>query len=522
MKKIVLSSPILTILPTIALIPVLGGVLSGMHDGGLPVLSQFFTASLHPSLEPTVLQSAFKGLQITIATALLSWTISTFGGLFLGLFSSNIFWNSFKLSKRIPIFIRRFLAVPRSIHELIWGLLLLQIFGINPWVAILAICIPYSCLVARVFSDQIDNLDPSALIAIRQSGSGPIAALTTSLLPPIIPVINSYCGYRLECALRGATILGLFGLGGIGTELNLTLQSLEFQEMWTSLWMLGVVMFSLETILTWWRRNPSSPHQSERNFLISIAIMLATVGISLIWLKSLDINLLSSFKWHSINLPTLTEIKNAFYELPWINLIWSTTVMTLLAAGISIGTPALSMMLWPTRTGGVIQSCVWSLLRLIPAPLSALLLLLCTSPNISVAALALGLHNLGVMGRFLKEGISHQSNNIYIALRTAGSGNRMAWLYGQLSLQSTSYLAYSAYRTDVLMRETAVVGVVGGVGLGWQLQESLSSFNWAQVFLVTATYSTLTLIGESMSESSREFWFKPLENIPNHSLKPGS
>ena len=196
--------------------------------------------------------------------------------------------------------------------------------------------------------------------------------------------------------------------------------------------------------------------------------------------------------------------------------------MTLLAAGILIGTPALSMMLGPTRTGGVIQSCIWSLLRLIPAPLSALLLLLCTSPNISVAALALGLHNLGVMGRFLKEGISHQSNNIYIALRTAGSGNRMAWLYGQLSLQSTSYLAYSAYRTDVLMRETAVVGVVGGVGLGWQLQESLSSFNWAQVFLVTATYSTLTLIGESMSESSREFWLKPFENIPNHSLKPGS
>ena len=72
------------------------------------------------------------------------------------------------------------------------------------------------------------------------------------------------------------------------------------------------------------------------------------------------------------------------------------------------------------------------------------------------------------------------------------------------------------------MRETAVVGVVGGVGLGWQLQESLSSFNWAQVFLVTATYTALTLIGESMSESSREFWLKPFKNIPNHSLKSGS
>ncbi len=96
----------------------------------------------------------------------------------------------------------------------------------------------------------------------------------------------------------------------------------------------------------------------------------------------------------------------------------------------------------------------------------------------------------------------------------------MAWLYGQLSPQSTSYLAYSSYRTDVLMRETAIVGVVGGVGLGWQLQESLSSFNWAQVLLVTATYSTFTLIGEAISENARKAWIKPSKSISSPYLKP--
>ena len=519
MRKIILSNPILTILPTLALIPVLGGVIIGIHPGGISLLFKFLTASVHPSTDPSVIHSAYKGLQVTVATALLSWSLSTFGGLFLGLLSSNIFWNSFNFKGKIAIWIRRTLSIPRSIHELIWGLLLLQIFGLNPWVAILAICIPYSCLLARVFSDQLDNLDPSSLIAMRQSGSGAINALTTALLPPMIPVINSYGGYRLECALRGATMLGLFGLGGIGNELNLTLKSLEFEEMWTSLWMLGLVMFSLEAILNWWRRYPSSPSQSERQFFIALGIMLTTVGLSFIWLKSLDINLISNFEWHPINLPTITEVINAFHELPLINLAWNTILMTILAAGIAIGTPALGIVLWPSKLGIIVQSCIWSLLRLIPAPLSALLFLLCTSPSIFVAALALGLQNLGVMGRLLKEGVSRQSDNIYIGLQSSGSSNRIAWLYGHLSPQSSKYLAYSAYRTDVLMRETAVVGVVGGVGLGWQLQESLSSFNWAQVLLVTSAYSTLTLIGETMSENSRQIFLKPAKKNDQSSFE---
>ena len=331
----------------------------------------------------------------------------------------------------------------------------------------------------------------------------------------MVPIINSYGGYRLECALRGATMLGVFGMGGIGTELQLTLQSLEFREMWTSLWMLGVVMFILETAMTWWRTVPTSKGQSERQLLISFGIMLTTIVISFLWLQTLDINLISTFEWHPIALPTPGEIKSGFVELPWLDLIMSTILMTLLAAGVAIGTPPLGMMLWPTKTGITLQSAIWSLLRLIPAPLSALLLLLCTNPSISVAALALGLHNLGVMGRLLKEGISHQDTNVYTALHNSGSGTRLAWLYGLLSPQSKSYLAFAAYRTDVLLRETAMGGVVGGVGLGWQLQESLSSFNWAQVTLVTTAYSTLTLIGETMSDNARHHWLKSITKAPS-------
>ena len=63
-----------------------------------------------------------------------------------------------------------------------------------------------------------------------------------------------------------------------------------------------------------------------------------------------------------------------------------------------------------------------------------------------------------------------------------------------------NYLTYSLYRVDVILRETIVIGVVGGVGLGWQLKESLSSFAWEEVLVVTLAFTSLTLIGERINE----------------------
>ena len=90
------------------------------------------------------------------------------------------------------------------------------------------------------------------------------------LTPKIIPMIGIFGGYRLECALRGATILGIFGMGGIGTELQLTLKSLEFREMWTSLWMLGLVMLLIEKLLSWWRNTSLKSVNSQKQFIIFI------------------------------------------------------------------------------------------------------------------------------------------------------------------------------------------------------------------------------------------------------------
>ena len=85
-----------------------------------------------------------------------------------------------------------------------------------------------------------------------------------------------------------------------------------------------------------------------------------------------------------------------------------------------------------------------------------------------------------------------------------GSPNRVSWLYGPLADVSRAYLTYATYRLDVILRDTAIIGMVGGAGLGWQLMEALSSFHWPQVGWLILVYAALTLLGELASEQLQE------------------
>ena len=76
MSRLSPTPPILSLLPALALLPVLISILISFHNGGVTLLWEFICAAVHPSIQAEVVQSAFRGIQITLATALLSWSIT--------------------------------------------------------------------------------------------------------------------------------------------------------------------------------------------------------------------------------------------------------------------------------------------------------------------------------------------------------------------------------------------------------------------------------------------------------------
>ena len=141
-------------------------------------------------------------------------------------------------------------------------------------------------------------------------------------------------------------------------------------------------------------------HGQRRILLFgTLAIVLGVIGT--FWLRHIVSDQFSGLSWIGLEVPSWTQLIAAAHELPWLRMILETLVLTALAAGIAIGLPPLALLLWPAPGWHRFCSMVWAGMRWIPPPLLVLLLLLSNRPSLAIGALAIGLHNSGVMGRLL-------------------------------------------------------------------------------------------------------------------------
>ena len=176
-------------------------------------------------LGSVLIGSLLRALRVTVATALTGWGCSLLIGVVLGCLSSERLWLTFRWPGLPALLLRRLLALPRSVRELIWGLLLLQVFGLH----LGGRCRDHHplCRPGRVcaISCRASTLPGWRLL---QAGASPLSACFTAFAPAMGGVLMSYGGYRLECALRSATLLGVFG--PVASEpILISLKSLRFK-----------------------------------------------------------------------------------------------------------------------------------------------------------------------------------------------------------------------------------------------------------------------------------------------------
>jgi len=283
-------------------------------------------------------------------------------------------------------------------------------------------------------------------------------------------------------------MLGLFGVGGIGTSIFLSFQTLNFRELWTYLWSLAILIIFSRLIF-----KKIKFTNLNKNLSISlIAAIFTTILFSFSYFLYLIFNNFGNF--NSINSFFISSSNLALFNLS--KMILDTIILSFLSTGIAISLPPLLIGIFNGNTSRIIIKFFAFLLRLIPTPVILLVLLTFNNPSLSLAALTLGLHNAGITSKLLFTNLDRQDKRTYKAFKSIGIPKKSCWLLGLFPQQAKSYLGYCAYRSDIIIRETAIVGVIGSVGLGWQLRESLSSFAWKEVTIVLLAYSSIAIIGE--------------------------
>jgi len=523
---------------------------------GFSQIGQFFRASLTPSLEPAFLATIGQATGVTLAYAVCGTTLSILVGVIGGLLAAETWWRTLLPAERPlgwlapPLWFtcRSLLAVPRAIHELLWGLFLLNILGLDPLVAVLAITIPFGAIVAKVFADIFDETPQQPRQALQAAGVSPLLAWLYGVFPQAFPNLLSYSFYRFECSLRSSAVLGVIGAGGLGYEILLSLQSLRYEQLWTSFYALILLNGAVDLWSALVRQqlgvtnrlalhlSPAPPGSTLTaaqlrskvgrrlsGVIVAITILLCFVALELDWSRLwapgsrkllADIGATMMPAWpDAATLTTLMQLSG------------STLAMSILAMALATGSGILFSFLgaqtlllpggllrpsdqtrWPLGAGFILLGSRGLLLlsRAIPAPIWALVFLYGLFPGILPGALALGVHNFGILGRLMAEANENLPGEPARALRALGASTGQVILYGILPQNLPGFLAYSLYRWEVCLRETVIVGLVGAGGLGRRLTEQLSSFDYAGLTVTLMAFLLLTLGVDLVSHQMRQ------------------
>ena len=216
---------------------------SPVHSGGVSAAQDFFAALFPPDLSPGFLGLSLRACWQTVAYAVASISLAVLIGLPLGMVASGAMASSNRWRLAMVAGTRMFLAGVRSVHELVWAVLFVAAFGLSSLTAILAIAIPYAGILGRVYSELLNDVSSEPLRALRSSGASPLRALLYGRLPMALPDMLSYTFYRFECAIRAAAIMSFVGIQGLGYQIQLSLNDLLFNQVWTlMLFLIAVVL----------------------------------------------------------------------------------------------------------------------------------------------------------------------------------------------------------------------------------------------------------------------------------------
>ena len=118
----------------------------------------------------------------------------------------------------------------RAIDTLVYALFFVAAVGLGPFPGVLAVVVYTATVLAKLYSEAIEAIDPRPVEGIRATGARRIPEIMFGVLPQVVPLWSSFILYRLETNVRSATTLGIVGAGGIGQTLYESIRSFHYAE----------------------------------------------------------------------------------------------------------------------------------------------------------------------------------------------------------------------------------------------------------------------------------------------------
>jgi len=188
-------------------------------DNMLEFASDFFPPDFND------LNYYLEEMAITVHIALWGTVLSIVCSIPLGLMCSE---------NLAPVWIyqptRRLMDATRAINEMVFAMLFVVAVGLGPFAGVLALFIHTTGVLAKLFSEAVEAIDPRPVEGVRATGANKLEEILYGVIPQVLPLWISYSLYRFESNVRSASVVGMVGAGGIGVILWESIRGFQFQQ----------------------------------------------------------------------------------------------------------------------------------------------------------------------------------------------------------------------------------------------------------------------------------------------------
>ncbi|HLL28053.1 MAG TPA: ABC transporter permease [Xanthobacteraceae bacterium] len=396
--------------------------------------------------------------------------------------------------------VRILAAFLRSIHELFWALVIIQVAGLSPITGILAVAIPYSGIFAKVFAEMIEEADLSAE-RVLPPGTSTIARFAYARIPELASQFWTYALYRFECGMRSTLVLGFIGLPTIGFHLDSYFKQGHYRE--------AAALLFVFYVLIGTRRLWARPVTVPILIVASIFLLPETIG------GGSSLANLVRFLTHDI-VPQPLRGADLAAAATWLNFSnWLSPIVTkqivpgamqtLVVSQIALVAMAMiALVLFPFicrrfagRVGQPLGRVALVVVRSTPEYMLVYVLLQLLGPSMLPAIIALSVHNGAIVGYLMgrhADALGYRPDaprglNLYCY-------ETVPRLYGQ-------FLAYVLYRWEIILRESAIFGILGITTLGYYVDAAISEIKLDVAVVLLAATAFLSMGVDVLSRGLR-------------------
>lgn len=404
---------------------------------------------------------------------------------------------------------RGIITLTRAVPDILIAAILVRAIGIGVLPGVLALGIHSIGMIGKLFADAIEQIDEVPRDAVDSAGAGRTQGIVTSVLPQVLPSFVATALYRLDINLRSSSVLGLVGGGGIGFLLQANLRGLDYDEALGVVIVMFVFISAMELISGAVR---SRIIGTDRSLLRSVSSVTKRVTGGLV-----------AFDREKVTPPwtrarIITFVSNAAFVLVLVYAFWSTDLAPgeLLTAGDDVW--RVFTRLFPpdftTARQGIVDGIIESIaVALVATALGAVLALplgLLAARNVAanrtvavmarlflvglrgvpelivavifVAAMGLGpvagalalvVGTSGFFAKLIADAVEEVPDEPREAVFATGASRLQETTTSVLPPAMPALVGNLLYVLDINLRTSAILGIVGGGGIGFLLFNSL-------------------------------------------------